>query len=212
VGNSAPPLAANDLELRASPRLLATDWLGRPRLGLLVVVSFVAVAYSVARDPGLDGWALAIGICAAALVIPSLGARLRVRLVIRSGVVEYRGLLGRTHRAPEANICRAVKVRIDVVGPRFPFTRLLLLDANNHARLSIQEEWWNASDLVHFQQPLGLQLAGSASSLTARRANQLYPGAASFALRHRFFILPSAVAVGVVAVAEILRYVHPNSG
>jgi hypothetical protein len=105
-----------------------------------------------------------------------------------------------------------VRVRIEVMGPRFPFTRLLLLDANNHALLSIQEEWWKAADLVRLHQYIGLQVDGAASSLTPRRANQLYPGASSFALRHRFSVLFSALAIGFVAVAEILRYVNPQSG
>jgi hypothetical protein len=130
---------------------------------------------------------------------------------VSSGVVEYRGLLGRSHRAKVADIRRVVRVRIDVLGPRFPFTRLRLLDANDHAGMSIQEEWWNASDLVRFQQHLGLQPEDSDLMVTPRRANQLYPGAASFALRHRFAVLLSAAAAVLVLLAEFLRFVRPHS-
>jgi hypothetical protein len=213
MGSSATPLIGEDLELRVSPRLLALDLPSRPRRLLVIgTASVLVVAYGVARDRTLTSWALALGICLTILAIPNIGARLYARLAIRSGVVEYRGMLGATHRSQAAEICRGVRVRIEVLGPRFPFTRLLLLDGNDHVRLSIQEEWWTAEDLVHFQQRLGLRLDGPASSITARRANQLYPGAASFALRHRFSVLLATFAASGIAIAEILRLVHPNSG
>lgn len=169
------------LELRASPRVLSADWQGgRRRSVLLAIFGIAAVAYSIARDHSLGSWALALGITGALIVAPGVAATLRARLAVSSGVVEYRVLLGRSHRTKVTDIRRIVRVRIEVLGPRFPFTRLLLLDASDHTRLSIQEEWWKASDLVAFQLHLGLQAEDSTLTITPRRANQLYPGAASF--------------------------------
>jgi hypothetical protein len=208
-----PPNAeAGVVAFRVSPRLLAPDWVSRMhRLGLPLAVLFVAlIGYSVVRDRTVQSWAVALAFITVAVAAPSVGAKLYARLSIESGVVMYRGLVGRTHRVPVAEVRRLARIRIAILGPRFAFTRLLLLDEDGRARASVQEEWWQPSELARFQACLGRDADVAAPLLTARRANELYPGAASLALTHRFKIWLAATALIILILADLATYLAPT--
>lgn len=76
-------------------------------------------------------------------------------------------------------------------------SRLLLLNASGQALASIQEEWWSKANIEQLQDTLQLPIGDYSSPIRPAKANALFPGAASFWLRHR-------LTVGTVMLCVLL--------
>jgi hypothetical protein len=73
-----------------------------------------------------------------------------------------------------------VQVRVSVLGPNFPFTRLLLVDASGRARISLQTDLFSLSDLDTLETALAVPLSQIDDPVAPRALNRRYPGAAPF--------------------------------
>jgi hypothetical protein len=188
------------LELRTHSRMLASDW--QSQLRYAPVGAWVAVigllVFGALRDPGVAGWLMSAAVLIVILGGPQALARVTVRVRITEEALEYRGLLGLPRRCSVVSLDRMIQVPVAVLGPRFVFTRLLLVDESGHARISIQTEWFSASDRERLQTALAVPVSVTSAPVSPRAANHMYPGAASFLLVHRF------EAVGVLALLALL--------
>ena len=193
--------------IHASPRILAVDWRSRvrsaPLAALLAAVGLLILGAS--RDPTLAGWLIAAAAVMVVIAVPNALARLTERVRITSESVEYRGLLGVTRRCARTEVSRLIRLRVAVLGPRFVFTRLILVDSSDRARISLQTEWFSLADLEELQHQLDVPWSDANDPLTPRAANRLYPGAASFAVTHRF----EMTALGIVLALLVIGLPSP---
>ena|ERR1039457_3700411 len=192
------------LTLRASPRVLAVDWHSRIRSAPLAAILGAAglLIYGAVRDPSTAGWLISGAAVILVIATPNALARANARARVTSQEVSYRGVFLATHRCARPELARLVRLRLTVLGPRFVFTRLLFVDTKGHARISLQTEWFQPADLERLQAELAVPCSDAGDPLGPHAANRLYPGAASFALVHRFefVVLGAVVALLVIGL------------
>ena len=170
-------------------------------LGVLLLVS-------VLRDRNLLGWLYALIAAALLFLVPNIAARLNARIEVSRDEVVYRGPLRRTNKRPRASIVGVVRVRLAVLGPRFPHTYLLFLDREGRTVVPIPEEWWSRQDVQRVLDELGLSDQTLPEPLTPAEANNRYPGAASFGLIHRFAIAALVLLIGLIVLGVIVGPSH----
>jgi hypothetical protein len=161
-------------------------------------VAAALLSFGAVRDPHLAGWLISLVVAIMVLVVPSAIGRLNARVRITQETVEYRGFFRVPRRIDRSDLDRVVRLRFLVLGSRFVFTRLLFLDRVGRARLSMQAEWFAPADLDRMQSELAVPWSDSGDDIAPRAANRLYPGAASWALIHRYEL------AGVGAVVALL--------
>ncbi|MGH7685224.1 MAG: hypothetical protein ACREN2_00145 [Candidatus Dormibacteria bacterium] len=162
--------------------------------------------YGAMRDRSLSGWAWTVAVIGALFVVPNVLARINARIWIRGDDLRYRGILRVVRKCRVTDVQSVAFVKISVLGPRFPFTRILLLDRMGRTLVSIQEEWWSRGDIAELERILGAPVRCVDDAVTAGEANRRYPGAASFVLAHRFAVAAAVLVISVVALAEILQH------
>jgi hypothetical protein len=177
--------------VRPSPRLLAPDW--RTRIRSVAIAGWLSIAglllFAALRDPRLIGWVSSAIAVLIVITLPNGLARLNARISISNNTVEYRGALRRRQRCARDAIQQVVRVRIAVLGSRFVFTRLLLVDAREHALITVQEEWWSSADLERVWNELAVPVSTVDKVINPKDVNRRFPGAASFLLVHRFAVV-----------------------
>ena len=176
--------------INPAPRLLASDWKARvqaasPIVWVSVTILVVVVALS---NPHLIGWLAALVVIVLVFAVPNLAARANARLILTADLVVYRGPLRVVKKCPRSEVTRLVRLRLAALGPRFPLTRLLFLNNAGHTILSLPEEWWSSEDIERVKLELGAPFDTVSEPLAPAEANRRFPGAASFALEHRFAI------------------------
>jgi hypothetical protein len=188
------------LEFRAQSRVLASDWQSRLRYAPLGawVAAIGLLVFGALRDPSAAGWLVSAAVLVVILAGPQALSRVNVLVRITSELVEYRGLLRMPRRCSRVSLTRLVQVRTAVLGPRFVFTRLLLVDASGRARISVQTEWFSPSDLETLQAALAVPVSATSAPVSPRALNRMHPGAASFLLVHRY------EAVAILALLALL--------
>jgi hypothetical protein len=198
--------ALQTITIRARPRMVASDW--RARLSTApIIVWFAAAGLLIAgavRDPTLGGWFVSVAAVILVIAVPNGLARLNARIRITPDSVEYRGMFRVPRRCQRSQISAARRLQLAVLGPRFNFGRLLLIDPSGRARISIQEEWFALDDLDKALDALALTVSTTDDPLPPRQANRLYPGAASFALVNRFAVLAFVLLVCFAVVGAFL--------
>lgn len=194
--SSAPAVVV----IRAQPRILSSDWQSRLRAAPLSawLVAVALLSFGAVRDPHLAGWLISLVVAIMVLAVPSAIGRLNARVRITQETVEYRGFFRVPRRIDRSDLDRVVRLRLLVLGSRFVFTRLLFLDRVGRARLSMQAEWFPPADLDRMQSALAVPWSDGSDDIAPRAANRLYPGAASWALIHRYEL------AGVGAVVALL--------
>jgi hypothetical protein len=209
TGNDREQMASRDLNsapsivvIRAKPQILATDWQSRLRAAPLSAWLMVAalLSFGAVRDPHLAGWLISPAVAIVLLAVPSAIGRLNARVRITEEAVEYRGFFRVPRRIERSNLDRVVRLRLLVLGSHFAFTRLLFLDGSGRARLSMQAEWFAEADLDRVKSDLLVAWSDSNEGLSPRSANRLYPGAASWALIHRYELIGVGAVVVLLAI------------
>ena len=196
----------SDLVFHSSPRILAPDWGSRLRAAPAAtwLAACVLLVVGALRDPSLQGWLYSFLAVAIVILVPNLLARVNARLRISPDMIEYRGMLRVRRRCKRSDVTQLVRVIIAVLGPRFVFTRLLLVNREGKALVSIQEELWSQNDLDRFQSELACPITDIDGAQSPSAVNRTFPGAASFALVHRWAITSAALAILLVTLLGIL--------
>jgi|GEM_PF-4421717 len=199
---AGPNLSLQTITIRSRPRVIASDWRTRLRNAPLLVWFAVVglLVFGAVRDPSLRGWLISVAVVILVIALPNALARVNVRIRITPDSVEYWGILRVPRRCPRSEIVGARRLQLALLGPRFRFSRLVCVPVSGRASISIQEEWFALDDLARMLDALAIPVSDVDEPLTPRRANELYPGAASFALVHRFEI----VAVGFVVLLGLI--------
>jgi len=177
--------APDCLELRSSPRVLAPDWAERlkaiPGPAWLLVLVFLVVL--IAHDPRGNAWVAAVSAVVVLFFGPVVMKALNTRVIIKTDYVECRDALRRARGCKRSELVTLRTVRIQVLGPRFGLTRVLMLDRAGNVRLHLQVDAWSDDQLHRIYDALGLPLVDTPQPLGPRQANQEYPGSASVLLR-----------------------------
>lgn len=193
--------ASAELDLRSAPRFLAPDWAERlrsaPALAWLLVLIFVVVA--VAHGPANTGGLVALFVVVLVVSAPSVMKYLNTRIVITNDTVMCWDALRCVKRANRHDLDHIVILRLQVLGPRFLLTRILIEDAHGVARLSLQWDAWSDSQLTTIYAVLGLRVSEVAQPMTPRQAERSHPGATSLAMRWW-----PLVVLGMFAVAFLV--------
>jgi len=191
---------AKGIVITPSPRVLAPDWRARVRAAPPVAWMSVAILVVVGAvsNPRLSGLLVPLATVVVLFAIPNLTARANARLILYQDVVIYRGPLRRVQRCSRPAVKRIVRVRLAVLGPRFPLTHLLFLNDAGRSMISLPEEWWSTQDIERVRVELGVPIDTLSESVSPGEANRRFPGAASFGLVHRVAI--GAVALGIVGL------------
>lgn len=197
---AADAQGAKGIVITPSPRMLAPEW--RARVRATPPVAWVSIAILVVvgavSKPHLSGLLVALATIAVLFAIPNLTARANARLILYQDVVLYRGPLRRVQRCSRPAIARIVRVRLALLGPRFPLTHLLFLNNAGRSLISLPEEWWSTQDIERVRAELGVPVDTLSEPLTPGEANRRFPGAASFGLVHRVAI--GAASLGIVGL------------
>jgi hypothetical protein len=199
---SAHSPATGELDLRSSPRFLAPDWAERlrsaPALAWLLLLIFlvVLIAHGPAKTGGL---AIAVAVVILVLSAPSVLKYLNTRIVITTDMVMCWDALRRAKRSSRHDLDHIVIVRLQILGPRFVLTRILLEGADGAARLSLEWDAWSDTQLRRIYAALGLPVTQLAQPMTPRQAERAHPGATSLALRWW-----PLIALGMFAVAFLI--------
>lgn len=180
-----------------------------PLVAWFVVVSLLI--YGATRDPTLSGWAWTVGVIGALFVVPNAVARMNARIWIRGDELRYRGILRVVRKCRLADVQSVAFVRIAVLGRRFAFGRLLLLDRDSVAMVSIQEEWWSPDDLERLRRVLDVSTREVEGVMKPSEVNRSYGGAASPLLAHWVAATALLLMVLVIVVAEIVNAVGPKA-
>ena len=190
----------------STPRVLAPDWSGRLRSAPAAVwiVACVLLVVGAIRDPSLQGWLYSFLAVAIVVVVPILLARINARLRISQDIIEYRGMLRVRRRCKRNDVTHLVRVSLAVLGPRYVFTRLLLVNSEGKALLSIQEDLWSQNDLDRLRDELACPITVIDGAQSPSAVNRTFPGAASFALRHRWAITIALLTIVLVTLLGVL--------
>jgi hypothetical protein len=198
---SPHPPTGEELDLRSSPRFLAPDWAERlrsaPAPAWLLLLIFVVVL--IAHGPSTTGGLVAVAVVMLVLSVPWVLKYLNTRIVITRDMVMCWDALRRAKRSSRHDLDHIVIVRLQVLGPRFVLTRILLEGADGAARLSLQWDAWSDSQLRRIYAALGLPVTELAQPMTPRQAERAHPGATSLALRWW-----PLIALGMFAVAFLI--------
>lgn len=190
------------------PTAVAPDWKRRLRTvsPLVWLVVVVLLGYAFVRDQSLQVWLwTALGL----LIIfagPVVLARLNATIAVGSDMVRYRGILRVPRSCPREAVSRALHVKIAVLGPRYPFTRLLLLDSQDRALLSIQEEWWRPAQINRLIETLDVSVSTMPGTLAPRALNRRFPRAASALLVHRFLACLGVALLLLIVLTVALSF------
>ena len=200
------PDSVSDLVFHPSPRILAPDWGSRLRSApaVTLLAACVLLVIGAVRDPSLQGWLYSFLAVAIVFVVPILLAGVNARLSISSDIVEYRGMLRVRRRCRRNDVTQLVRVTLAILGPGAVFRRLLLVNGEGEALLSIQEDLWSPDDLGRFQNELGCPIAVIDGAQYPSEVNRTFPGAASFALVHRWAITIAVLAIVLVTFLGVL--------
>jgi hypothetical protein len=210
---TAPDVAPAEsvLELRPHPRVIAPDWKWRLRTAPLsaFVTAAVLLVVGAVRDPTASGWLWSGFAVLLVIGVPYLLARANALVRVTPESVEYRGMFRVRRRCPRDVLAEMIQVRVAVLGPRYPFTRLLLVDASGRARISIQTDAFSLSDLDALETTLGVPTSQIDDPMAPRALNRRYPGAASFVLVHRFAAI-CLVALLAMAIVGFFLPAQPH--
>lgn len=194
------------ITIRPSPQMLAPDWRDRVRSASpwawLIVVGVLLYGYY--RDPQLGIYPWIIGGLILVTAIPNLLARVNARIMIGPDEVQYRGILRVRRTCHRTALSQAVRVKVSVLGPRFPFSQLLLLDPEGNVLVSIHEEWWPSTLASRLASELSIPVSVLAGTYSPKEINHRYPGAASLLLRHRYYTMIAAAILVIVVVGGII--------
>ena len=136
---------------------------------------------------------------------------MNARIWIRGDELRYRGILRVVRKCRLADVQSVAFVRIAVLGRRFAFGRLLLLDRDSVAMVSIQEEWWSPDDLERLRRVLDVSTREVEGVMKPSEVNRSYGGAASPLLAHWVAATALLLMVLVIVVAEIVNAVGPKA-
>jgi hypothetical protein len=204
---SLDPTASRELDLRSAPRILAPDWAERlrsaPTGAWLLVLIFLLV--TIAHRPWNAGGLIGLVVAVLVLLAPIVFAYMNTRVVIATDIVKCWNALRRAKRSSRHDLDHIVIVRLQVLGPRFLLTRILLEDAEGRVRLSLQWDAWSDDQFRKIYATLRLPVTDVAQPLTPRQAERAHPGATSFALRWWPLIALGMFAIGFVAFGFVLQ-------
>ncbi len=193
------------LELRSSPRVLAPDWQDRlkepPRVAVFVVFVVALVVGIVRSTGGVQVTLLAAVLVLAGLVGGPIAFKaLNTRILITPESVECWDAFRRVTRCERNKLVRLVTVRVEMQGLKSVLSRLLMVDAAGHVRLSLQVDAWSEEQLALIVGTLGLPIADVVQPASPKELNQRYPGAASGLLQHWPVVVMGAVVLVLALV------------
>ena len=90
--------------------------------------------------------------------------------------------------------------------------RLLLVNSEGKALLSIQEELWSQDDLGHLRNEFACPLTVIDGAQSPSAVNRTFPGAASFALVHRWAVTVGVLTIVLVTLLGILGSTTRGTG
>lgn len=198
---SPHPPTDEELDLRASPRFLAPDWAERlrsaPAPAWLLLLIFVVVV--IAHGPTTTGGLVGVVLVVLVLSAPWVFTYINTRIFITRDLVICWDALRRAKRSSRHDLDHIVILRLQILGPRFVLTRVLLEGADGAARLSLQRDAWSDNQLNSIYTALGLPVRELSEPMTPRQAERAHPGATSVALRWW-----PLIALGMFAVAFLI--------
>lgn len=77
-----------------------------------------------------------------------------------------------------------VVVHIEVLDPRFPLTRVLMLHRTGRVCASLQVDAWSDNQLAEIYRKLGVAVSEHSTGLSPWGANREFPGSTSILLRY----------------------------
>jgi hypothetical protein len=191
--------------MRSSPRFLAPDWYDRlgkvPGAAWLLVAVFLTIM--VLRDPRGNGWLATLVVVALVVGGPTALKRLNTRIIITQELVICRDALRRVQQCKRIELARLVVVRVQVLGPKFPLTRVLMLDHDGRVCASLQVDAWSDDQLSEIYRDVGLPVLEHPMPLSPRKANTEFPGATSVALRYWPVLGGAAVLASIVIIGTL---------
>jgi hypothetical protein len=196
------PATSNRLEFRSSPRVFAPDWAERmrsiPAPAWLLVAVFLLVL--IAHDPRGTAWATTLLVVLVLFGGPVLMKSVNTRVIVTPEHVECRDALRRVRTTNRSTLSALVIIRIQMLGPRFVLTRVLMIDSNRRVHCNLQVDAWSDDQLRHIYRALALPVTEAPTALRPHEANREYPGAASPVLRY----WPLVALAGFLTAGAIL--------
>lgn len=206
--------AMSTIVLRAKPRVLARDL--RTRLGAsrLTQVGFVLLlglfVETMVQFWATMGWISLATLGAFAIItfVEWMLVKLNARITISDDSIEYRNAMRVHHNCPRSQVHRAIRMQVFMANQRLG--RLLLLNRQDRALLSIHDNYFSDADLRRICQELSLGLVELPGTMRARAANRQFPGAASYLVLHPYMVTAGTLLVlcilAVLAAAAVTTF------
>jgi hypothetical protein len=155
-------------------------------------------------------WPIAITVVLAVTGGPILLKYLNTRVVITPDYVLARNSVRWVSRCRRLDVDHVVTTRIEVLGPRFPLTRILLIDKRGRTCLSLQADAWSDDQLRQIYRALNVPVSALQQSVGPWEVNRLYPGTASLPLRFWPLTFLICFAAAFVLFGFVLEALHPG--